>query len=142
MGLISIASNASAWRGYEYYKDNKVKDYTKISEYEYEYEGIVEGGNKKTYQVLMNHKHPRKSKCNCPHAKDRSVICKHIVAVFFTIFPKEVKAYMDEVEESERIEEEREEERFKDIVSYVNGLTKEQLKQELIQELLKNNRYF
>lgn len=28
--------------------------------------------------------HPRKSKCNCPHADGRQVICKHMIALLFT----------------------------------------------------------
>lgn len=28
--------------------------------------------------------HPRKSKCNCPHADGRRVICKHMITLLFT----------------------------------------------------------
>ncbi|NMB97839.1 MAG: hypothetical protein GYA02_14710 [Clostridiaceae bacterium] len=40
---------------------------------------------------MINIVHPRKSKCNCPHADGRRVICKHMIALYFTVFPKEAK---------------------------------------------------
>ena len=40
MGLINIASGNSTWRGLDYYKENKVSDYKKTSDSEYE--GIEE----------------------------------------------------------------------------------------------------
>ena len=52
MGLINIASGNSTWRGLDYYKENKVSDYKKISDSEYE--GIVNGSNGKKYNVFMD----------------------------------------------------------------------------------------
>lgn len=45
MKIINIASGDSTWRGLDYYKDNKVKSYDRINAYQYE--GIIEGSNKK-----------------------------------------------------------------------------------------------
>lgn len=64
MGLIDIASGNSVWRGLDYCKENKIKNYKKINEFEYE--GIVSGSDNKKYDVFLDIKHPRKSKCNCP----------------------------------------------------------------------------
>ena len=49
MGLIDIASSASVWRGYEYYKENKVCSVNKVSENEYD--GTVAGSSKEPYYV-------------------------------------------------------------------------------------------
>lgn len=73
MGLIDVASSNSTWRGLDYYKNNKVTKYKKISDVEFE--GIVCGSNKEEYNVFMNIEHPRQSKCNCLHANGKRIIC-------------------------------------------------------------------
>ena len=133
MGLINIASGNSTWRGLDYYKENKVSDYKKINNSEYE--GIVNGSNGKKYSVFMDIEHPRKSKCNCPHAKDRRVICKHIVALYFTAFPDEVDKFLKEVEEAEKEYETYEEELYNKTIKYINSMSKNELKEALIETL-------
>lgn len=133
MGLINIASGNSTWRGLDYYKENKVSDYKKISDSEYE--GIVNGSNGKKYNVFMNIKHPRKSKCDCPHAKDKRIICKHIVALYFTAFPDEVDKFLKEVEEAEKEYEAYEEELYNKTIKYINSMSKNELKEALIEIL-------
>jgi len=49
MGLINIASGNSTWRGLDCFRDKKVSDYKKISEYEYQ--GIVNGSDNNKYNV-------------------------------------------------------------------------------------------
>ena len=44
MGIISLASGNSCWRGLDYYKNKKVIKLSKINEGEYE--SIVKGTNK------------------------------------------------------------------------------------------------
>ena len=39
MGLIDIASNNSTWRGLDYYKENRVINYSKVNDNQYE--GVV-----------------------------------------------------------------------------------------------------
>lgn len=133
MGLINIASGNSTWRGLDYYKENKVSDYKKINDSEYE--GIVNGSNGKKYNVFMDIEHPKKSKCNCPHAKDRRVICKHIVALYFTAFPDEVDKFLKEVEEAEKEYEVYEEELYNKTIKYINSMSKNELKEALIETL-------
>lgn len=133
MGLINIASGNSTWRGLDYYKENKVSDYKKINNSEYV--GIVNGSNGKKYNVSMDIEHPRKSKCNCPHAKDRRVICKHIVALYFTAFPDEVDKFLKEVEEAEKEYETYEEELYNKTIKYINSMSKNELKEALIETL-------
>ena len=41
MSILSLASNASAWRGYEYYKDKKVVVWSQINDSEYEAEEYI-----------------------------------------------------------------------------------------------------
>ena len=133
MGIVSVASNASAWRGYEYYLEKKIIENNKISEDEYE--GKVKGSNKESYNVFIDVEHPRKSKCNCPHAKDKRIICKHIVALYFWVFPNEAKKYIKEVEEYEEELEQREQELEDKLIKYINKLSKDELKQALMEVL-------
>lgn len=133
MGLIDIASGNSTWRGLDYCKENKVNGYKKISECEYQ--GIVSGSNNMKYNVSMDIEHPRKSKCDCPHAKDKRIICKHIVALYFTAFPKEVDKFLKEAEEAEREYEKYEEELEEKMIKYVKSMSKSEL-QDTVLELL------
>ena len=96
MGLIDLASNNSLWRGYNYFERKNVLSYKKITGTESE--GKVKGTV--TYDVYINIDHPRKSKCNCPHADGRRVICKHMIALYFTVYPETAQKFMDEVYES------------------------------------------
>ncbi len=87
MGILECASVASVWRGYDYYKENKIGNIEKIGENIYS--AAVSGSSSELYSVELHIDHPRKSKCSCPHADGKSIICKHIVAAYFTVFPKE-----------------------------------------------------
>ena len=142
MSIITAASQASLWRGYEYYTEKKVKSFTKISDNEYE--GIVDGNGAEPYQVKINAVHTQQSKCNCPHADGKRIICKHMVALYFTAFPSEADEYIKRVEECEREEEQRELERLEEIKEYVNSLTKAELRHERTNYILEseNNRYY
>ena len=59
MGIISLASGNSCWRGLDYYKHKKIIKLNKINEGEYE--SIVKGTN--NYNVHLDIEHPRKSTC-------------------------------------------------------------------------------
>lgn len=130
MGLIDLASGASIWRGYDYYENKKVGSFEKVNESEYS--GAVNGSGTDCYQVIINIEHPRKSKCNCPHADGRRVICKHMIALYFTIFPKAAADFIKEVEEYDREEEKRQQEEYKEIERHVNSLSKQELREALI----------
>ena len=142
MGIMASASGASLWRGYEYYLEKKVKSLTKLSDVEYE--GVVLGGGKEPYHVKINIEHIRQSTCNCPHADGRRVICKHMVALFFTVFPAEAENYIKEVEQYEREEEKRREEHYKEIKRYVYSLSKDELRTMLMNHIIESeeNRYY
>ncbi|MEG0873511.1 MAG: SWIM zinc finger family protein [Clostridia bacterium] len=129
MGLINMASGSSTWRGLDYYEEKKVSDLKEISQHQYE--AIVKGSNHKKYNVFMDIEHPKKSKCNCPHAKDRNIICKHIVALYFTVFPNEVDRFLKEVEEEQKEYEKYEKELYKKVAKDMNAMSKSELKEAL-----------
>jgi hypothetical protein len=134
MSILSIASNASAWRGYEYYGEKKVLSWEQIGEHEFE--GKIEGNEKEPYHVMIDTEHPKKSICDCPHAKGKKIVCKHKIALFFTVFPEEAEKYIAEIEEYEREEEKQELESYKQIEKYVKSLSKEELRIALINALV------
>lgn len=142
MSILSISSNASAWKGYEYYEEKRVRSWEQTSEHEFE--GEVIGSENKSYHVMIDTEHPKKSTCNCPHAEGKRIICKHKIALFFTVFPKEADGYITDIEEYERDEEEWEQEHYDEIIKYVKSLSKEELRTALVKALLEaeeRNRY-
>ena len=92
MGIISLASGNSCWRGLDYYKNKKVTKLNKTNENEYS--SIVKGT--KNYNVHLDIEHPRKSTCDCPLANGKRIICKHIVATYFTALPREAQEFEEE----------------------------------------------
>ncbi len=129
MKIINIASGNSVWRGLDYYKNKKVKKYKQLDEFRYS--GEVVGSNNEKYDVILDLEHPRNSKCNCPHANGRRVICKHIVALYFTIFPKDVDKFLKEVEESQKEYEEYEKYLYKKAMNHIKTMSKSELEEAL-----------
>ena len=132
MGLIDLASSNSLWRGIDYYQSKKVKKIKKISDDEYN--SIVSGTEE--YNVHIDINHPRKSTCTCPFADGRRVICKHMVATFFTIYPEEAERIIKEEQEYEEEEERLFEEHLEEVREYVNGLTEDEVRALLIDKLM------
>ena len=136
MGMIECTSGASLWRGYDYYKENKVENLIETSP------GIfiadVKGTSDEPYVVEIDIAHPRKSKCNCPHADGKRIVCKHMMAVYFMAFPDEAERYKRQLEEYEAEEEQREQE-FEElcdrVIERVHSMPKNDLKQVLLQLL-------
>ena len=129
MGIISLASGNSCWRGLDYYKNKKVIELNKIDESEYL--SIVKGTH--NYNVYLNIEHPRKSTCDCPLANGKRIICKHIVATYFTIFPEEATNFEEEQNRlCEEYEKEQEEEYGK-VIKCLNKMSKQKLIEELVQ---------
>ena len=95
----------SFWHGYWYYKNGNVISWKQINDYEYE--GIVKSDNQKDqYKVIINLEKPRSSKCSCPFAEGNYKVCKYMVALYFAIFPNEVKQFDEKVYEFEKEQEE------------------------------------
>ncbi|HDB3081396.1 SWIM zinc finger family protein [Staphylococcus aureus] len=103
MGLLDIASIRSIERGFNYYQSECVINLKSFSETQHEAE--VKGSGNKVYRCYIDMEHPRKSKCNCPHADGRRVICKHMIALLFTASPEAANKHimmLNEVEEELR----------------------------------------
>lgn len=133
MGLLNLASYKSVWRGYEYFTDNYVINRTKESETKIR--GIVRGSGQKHYNVFIDLEHPRKSKCNCPHADGKRIICKHMIALYFSTFPKEAEKYYNDVIKYREEEEQRQEELEYKIIDFLHKLKKSELEQLVLQIL-------
>ncbi len=142
MGLVELASNNSVWRGMDYYNNKKVVSWKTVESGIYE--GVVSGSEGNTYTVHIDTVHPRKSSCNCPFAEGRRVVCKHMIALYFTAEPKVVKDFLKEVEKWEAEAEERERQHYEDMKNYVKSLSKTELQEQLLDALvqLEERRYY
>ena len=144
MGLIDIASGKSVWRGLDYYERNKVISWEKTGPFTYK--GKVSGSDGQFYDVEIDKAHPKKSKCNCPFAEGRKVICKHMIALLFTAEPKLAEDFIREVEEYEAEEELREQQRYEELRRYVYSLSKAELQRlyldALVQQEWEDDRYW
>lgn len=128
MGIISMASGNSCWRGLYYFKDKKVIKLRKINDKEYT--SIVNGT--KNYNVYLNLEHPRKSTCDCPLAKGKRLICKHIVATYFSAMPEEATNFENEQDRLQEEYEKYQEEIYDKVIKYINKMSKNELIEELI----------
>ena len=71
---------------------------------------------------MIDIEHSKKSTCTCPHAEGTRRVCKHKVALFFSVFPEEADRALREAEEREAYEEKRWQEEYKGLERYVNSL--------------------
>lgn len=133
-----LASGASLWRGYDYYTAHKVLSWepTEPGGYPQQFDGVVSGNGDKPYEVHIDIAHPKKSTCTCPFAEGRHVICKHMVALYFTIYPAEADELLHAQEQWEAEEVAREEAHRAETWRYVKGLKKAELQEELYRALL------
>ena len=138
MGVVEIASAKSVWRAIDYCKKKKVLSWINT---ENGYSGIVSGSEDNTYDVDVNTIHPKSSTCTCPFATDHKVICKHMLAVYFTANPKEMKRIIKEAEDYEKDEERRVAEHNKDLYKYVKMFSKEELQDQMVELLLELEYY-
>lgn len=123
----SAASSKSLWRGYDYYLDKKIIDIKKINNFEYA--GKAKGSNENIYTVQINLKKPATSKCDCPHAKDKRIICKHKVALYFTIFPEQASQFIANVEEVNRRYEDYQEKLYLNTEKKIKNMKKTELQE-------------
>ena len=133
MGLLECASGASVWRGYDYYKEKKV---VTLEETEANiFAAKVSGNSSEPYSVELHIDHPRKSKCNCPHADGKRIICKHIVAAYFAVLPEEADKFYAEAMAYQEEEEKRQDELSDKVCHYVWHMKKSELQEALLQLL-------
>lgn len=152
MKFMELSSNRSFWRGIDYHHENRVIEWKKIDDIHYS--GKVKGSDNNVYDVTIDISRPRRSKCNCPFAQGRYVVCKHMIALYLAIFPEKEKEWMDYIEEQNSMYEEEEyddeyydgyeeeeqyikldenkEELKKEIIKYVLNLSEDEAKRLLI----------
>ena len=133
MGLLECASGASVWRGYDYYKENKVVSLEEIETNIFT--AKVSGNSSEPYSVELHIDHPRKSKCNCLHADGKRIICKHLVAAYFTVLPEEADKFYAEALAYQEEEEKRQDELSDKVCHYVWHMKKSELQDALLQLL-------
>lgn len=147
MGLLECASYKSIFRGYDYYKGKHVLNLVQITQDQYS--AAVTGTAPSPYEVLIDLSHPRKSKCSCPHANGRRIVCKHMLAVYFTAFPDETQRIYEKqiagkeeasYDEWDEYEDEGVDEEYEDVnkvIEHIRKMKKNELQQALL-ELLFN----
>lgn len=133
MSILSSASGQSRWRGYEYFKDGKVQKVERLEDGRYQ--SAVIGNGTEPYAVVIDLAHPRRSSCTCPHAAGKRIVCKHMVATYFAVFPEEAENFYTEVMKAEEEWENYQEEIEEKLVKYVRGLKKKEA-QDLLLEVL------
>ena len=133
MGLLDCASGASVWRGYDCFRENKVTNMKESGD------GIfsadVAGTADKPYAVTIDIHHPRKSSCNCPHASGKLIVCKHMVATYFSACPAEAENFYREYLKAQKEAEEYENALCERVQDYVCKMKKEELRQALLELL-------
>jgi len=131
MELYRSASLQSQFGGYDYFKEKKVKTFENIEGSIYR--GKVKGCDN-VYDVTIDIEHPKKnSHCNCPHAEGTRIVCKHMVALYFTIFPEKAKQFMKEIDEyNKEVEEYRNELEIK-MRKYIKSMSKKELEEALLE---------
>lgn len=91
-------------------------------------------GSNKVYDVIIDIEHPKKnSQCNCPHAEGRKIICKHMVALYFAIFPKKAQQFIEEIDEHNKKVEEYEQELEIKLQKYIKLMPKKELEEALLE---------
>lgn len=131
MDLFRSASLQSQFRGYDYFNDKKVV-YFKHTEGSI-YSGKVKGSDA-VYDVTINIEHPKKnSHCNCPHAEGTKIICKHMVALYFAIFPEKAEQFIEEIDEHNRKVDEYKQELEIKMQRYIKSMTKKELEEALLE---------
>lgn len=127
MSVLTCASCKSAWRGFEYFEHKLVLSHIKVTDTVFT--GKVNGTMDEPYTVTIDTAHPRRSICTCPHAASGRIVCKHMVALFFAVFPKEAAEYKAQIDAAIEEEEQYEEELENQVAEYIYSLTKEELRQ-------------
>ena len=128
MGIISSASGSSCWKGLDYYKSKKIRNIKKISDKEYT---SIASGSKK-YNVYLNLEKPIKSTCNCPLANGKRIICKHIVATYFSVIPGSAENFEDEQNRLQEEYNEYQKNEYRNAIKFINRMSKKELVEELI----------
>lgn len=130
MELYRSASLQSQFGGYDYFENKKILSFKHVEGSTYK--GKVKGRNR-VYNVTIDIEHPKKnSHCNCPHAEGTKIVCKHMVALYFAIFPEKAKQFMKEIDEHNKKVEEYEQELEIKMQKYIKSMSKKELEESLL----------
>lgn len=130
MEFFNSASAQSVWRGYYYFKEDKVSHYEQIDKSIYH--GVVLGSETNTYEVTIDISKPKRSTCDCAHAEGTRRVCKHKCALYFAVFPKKADEFIRMVEEQQEENEKQREKLDTAVRKYIYSLNKQQLRDELM----------
>ena len=130
MGILECASRASVWKGFDCYAQEKVLRLDEIGEDLFRAE--VSGSEDNVYEVELNIRHPRKSKCTCPRANGKRVVCKHIVATYFVVCPEEADRLIAETMAATDGEMQRQEAQYRKVCQYIRGMDQNALQEALL----------
>lgn len=131
MSFISSASGASRGYGYKYWEEKRVLSHERLSDHEAE--GIVKGSQE--YHVKIDTLHPRKSTCDCAFAHGRKVICKHMIALYFTLDPHAAQEYDRAEREAAEAWEREQIETEQKVFDCVCGMNRDELQDALLRLL-------
>ena len=93
MKLYQQTGRMVAWRGYKYYKQEKVLSCNSTAP------GVYEGdvaGKDATYHVVVDENSRLGCRCACPYADREGKICKHMIALSFAAEPEDAAAYYEQ----------------------------------------------
>lgn len=91
MNITDYADIPSDLKGYAYYKEKRIRAVREVAPGIYE--ALADGAADHPYEVRLNINAPRASSCSCPRYQNSRDCCKHMVALFFTLFPDEAEAF-------------------------------------------------
>lgn len=131
MSFISCANRLSLHRGYRYFKERKVVSYNSTGESRYI--GMVLGSGDEKYITTIDIGHPYSSMCSCKHAQNGRVICKHMIALYFEMFPEEAERLYREDEKLRRFAEGSQDETEQAVLHYICHMNKAELEYAFIE---------
>ena len=115
MSFLSQTNKPIRRRGYEYYCSGKVTSKTKIDD-------EIAKGKVNGYDVTINLDKPRNSKCTCKYKKDNPYkICKHMVALFLSLYPSEAKKCEEMIAYEDAIKEEDDGRKLREINVFIKN---------------------
>ncbi len=140
MGLLDCSSQKARFRGYGYFTEGKVTSCKQTGDSKFS--AIVNGSDRNSYQTTVDVTHPRSSKCTCPFVEGNTKICKHMVAVYLTVFPNEADRIKSEIisyEAEQKIIREQQEEFERDceygLPEYIHNMRRNKLEEALLELL-------
>ena len=133
MGLLECAKEITVWRGMNYYFEEKVINLKCVVGDKFTAD--VFGSENVPYSVKIDAKHPWKSTCNCPYAAGNRIVCKHMVATYFAAYPGEIASFQHNHLRAYPFEGLSEEELSDKVEECIEQMTKNELKQALLEQI-------